>query len=87
MGFGDVLMVVVGSDLLAPDPAVVVIPLLCDYSAVPRLNPLIRVCGAELVLAARLISAARRARLRRVRSAVDNGDEITRETDVLMVGV
>ncbi len=40
---GDVLMVVVESDLLPPDPAVVVIPLLRDYPAVSRLNPMIRV--------------------------------------------
>ncbi len=84
---GDVLMVVVESDLLPPDPAVVVIPLLRDYPAVTRLNPVIRVVEEELILATRLIAAVRRSRLRRVGSAVDSGDEITRAVDVLMGGV
>ncbi|MCX7558688.1 CcdB family protein [Sulfitobacter sp. F26204] len=85
--YGDVLMVVVEGDLLPPDPAVVVMPLLRDYPAVSRLNPVIRVGEAELILATRLIAAVRRARLRRVGIAVDSGDEITRAVDVLMGGV
>ncbi len=85
--YGDVLMVVVESDLLPPDPAVVVIPLLRDYPAVSRLNPVIRVGEAELILATRLIAAVRRAHLRRVGSVAEYGDEITRAVDVLMGGV
>ncbi|KIN70604.1 CcdB-like protein [Sulfitobacter noctilucae] len=85
--FGDVLMVVVESDLLPPDPAVVVIPLLRDYPAVSRLNPVICIGEEKLILATRLIASVRRARLQRIGSAVDCGDEITRAVDVLMGGV
>jgi toxin CcdB len=84
---GDVAMVVVESDLLPPDPAVVVIPLLPSYPAVRHLNPTIRHGDRELVLATRLIAAVRRASLRRVGSAAAQGDEITRAVDVLMAGV
>ncbi|ESR25690.1 hypothetical protein N177_1523 [Lutibaculum baratangense AMV1] len=80
-------MVVVESDLLPPDPAVVVIPLLADYPAVPHLNPVIRLGDRDLVLATRLIAAVRRARLRRIGSAAAHGDEIVRAVDVLMGGV
>ena len=38
---GDVVMVVVESDLLPPDPAVVVSPLLPGYPAIRHLNPTI----------------------------------------------
>ena len=37
--YAGVKMVVLESDLLPPDPAVVVIPLLADYPAVKDLNP------------------------------------------------
>lgn len=83
----DVAMVVVESDLLPPDPAVVVIPLLADYPAVRHLNPVIRHGDRRLVLATRLIAAVRRSNLRRTGSAADQGDDITRAVDVLMGGV
>jgi toxin CcdB len=82
-----VAMVVVESDLLPPDPAVVVIPLLPDYPAVRHLNPVIRHGDRRLVLATRLIAAVRRSSLRRAGSAADQGDDITRAVDVLMGGV
>lgn len=85
--YGGVAMVVVESDLLPPDPAVVVIPLLPDYPAIRHLNPVIQHDGQGLVLATRLIAAVRRSSLRRVGSAAGQGDEITRAVDVLMGGV
>ena len=84
---GDVAMVVVESDLLPPDPAVVVIPLLSGYPVIRHLNPVILHDGVPLVLATRLIAAVRRADLDRVGSAAGQGDEITRSVDVLMAGV
>lgn len=84
---GGVAMVVIESDLLPPDPAIVVIPLLPDYPAVRHLNPEIPHAGRHLVLATRLIAAVRRARLRRAGSAADHADAITRAVDVLMGGV
>ena len=80
-------MVVVESDLLPPDPAVVVIPLLAGYPAVRHLNPEIRFMGRPLVLATRLIAAVRRASLRRRGDVGDQADQITRAMDVLMSGV
>ena len=80
-------MVVVESDLLPPDPAVVVIPLLRDYPAVKGLNPEILHDGERLVLATRLIAAVRRTSLRRAGNVVDQGDQINRAVDVLMAGV
>lgn len=82
-----IAMVVVESGMLPPDPAVVVIPLLPDYPAVTRLNPVIEVAGSPLVLATRLIASVRRAGLRRVGTASAQGDQITRAIDVLMGGV
>jgi toxin CcdB len=82
-----VAMVVVESDLLPPDPAVVVIPLLADYPAVRHLNPEIRHAGRRLVLATRLIGAVLRSGLRRTGNVADQGDAITRAVDVLMGGV
>lgn len=82
-----VAMVVVESDLLPPDPAVVVIPLLPDYPAVRQLNPEIRHEGKTLILATRLIAAVRRSSLRRTGSVADQGDRITGAVDVLMAGV
>ena len=84
---GDVVMVVVESDLLPPDPAIVVIPLLPGYPAIRHLNPVILHDGRRLVLATRLIAAVRHAGLRRVGSAAEQGGEITRAVDVLMAGV
>jgi toxin CcdB len=84
---GDVAMVVVESDLLPPDPAIVVIPLLPGYPAIRHLNPTIRHEGRDLVLATRLIAAVRRPALRRVGSAAGQGDVITRAVDILMAGV
>ena len=80
-------MVVVESDLLPPDPAVVVIPLLRDYPAVKGLNPEILHDGERLVLATRLIAAVRRTSLRRAGRVADQGDRINRAVDVLMAGV
>jgi toxin CcdB len=82
-----VLMVVVESDLLPPDPAVVVIPLLPDYPAVKLLNPDIEFEGMRLVLATRLIAAVRTSSLERTGNVADQGDQITRAVDVLMAGV
>ena len=80
-------MVVVESDLLPPDPAIVVIPLISGYPAIPHLNPEIEHHGTRYILATRLISAVRRASLRRVGSAMADGDRIIRAIDVLMSGV
>lgn len=82
-----VAMVVVESDLLPPDPAVVVIPLLRDYPAVKDLNPEILHDGENLILATRLIAAVRRSSLRRAGSAADQGDRINRAIDILIAGV
>jgi toxin CcdB len=82
-----VKMVVVESDLLPPDPAVVVIPLLVDYPAVKDLNPQVLHDGQHLVLATRLIAAVRRSSLRRAGSVAEQGDRINRAVDVLMAGV
>lgn len=85
--YDGVLMVVVESDLLPPDPSVVVIPLLSGYPAVRHLNPEILHEGKRLILATRLIAAVRRSALRRAGSVADQGDAITRAVDVLMAGV
>ena len=85
--YSGVKMVVVESDLLPPDPAVVVIPLLADYPAVKELNPVLVHDGQSWVLATRLIAAVRRSSLRRVGSVADQGDRINRAVDVLMAGV
>jgi toxin CcdB len=85
--YNGVKMVVVESDLLPPDPAVVVIPLLVDYPAVKDLNPEVLHDGQHLVLATRLIAAVRRASLRRAGSVAEQGDRIGRAVDVLMAGV
>ena len=82
-----VTMVVVESDLLPPDPAVVVILLLRDYPAVKGLNPEILHDGERLVLATRLIAAVRRTSLRRAGNVADQGEQINRAVDVLMAGV
>ena len=62
--YNGVKMVVVESDLLPTDPAVVVIPLLSDYPAVKDLNPELVLDGQRWVLATRLIAAVRRSKLR-----------------------
>lgn len=85
--YNGVSMVVVESDLLPPDPAIIVIPLLLDYPAVAQLNPVIRHGDLQLVLATRLIAAVRRSSLCRAGSAADQGDAIIRAVDVLMGGV
>jgi toxin CcdB len=85
--YNGVKMVVVESDLLPPDPAVVVIPLLADYPAVQDLNPELVHDGRRWVLATRLIAAVRRSSLRRVGSVAEQGDRINRAVDVLMAGV
>lgn len=80
-------MVVVETDLLPPDPAVVVIPLLSDYPVVKDLNPELLLDGQQWVLATRLIAAVRRSKLRRTGNVAEQGDKINRAMDVLMVGV
>ena len=85
--YNGVKMVVIESDLLPPDPAVVVIPLLADYPAVKDLNPEVLHDGQHLVLATRLIAAVRRSSLRRAGSVAEQGDRINRAVDVLMAGV
>lgn len=80
-------MVAVESDLLPPDPGVVVVPLLVDYPAVKHLNPEIVHDGRRLVMATRLIASVRRGSLREVGSVADQADRITRAIDVLMAGV
>ncbi len=86
--YAGISMVVVESDLLPPDPSVVVIPLLAGYPAVRHLNPEIQLNdGRRLVLATRLIASVRRASLRRSGNVADQGDLITRAVDVLMAGV
>lgn len=85
--YNGVSMVVVESDLLPPDSAVVVIPLLLDYPAVRQLNPEIVHEGRRFILATRLIVAVRRASLRRTGNVAEQGDQITRAIDVLMAGV
>ena len=81
--YGGVRMVVVESDLLPPDPAVVVIPLLAGYPAVRHLNPVIRHAGQDLILATRLIAAVHRGALRRVGRVPEQGDAITRAVDAI----
>lgn len=85
--YNGVKMVVVESDLLPPDPAVVVIPLLADYPAVKDLNPEILHDSKHWILATRLIAAVRRSSLRHAGSVADQGDRISRAVDVLMAGV
>lgn len=82
-----VKMVVVESDLLPPDPAVVVIPLLADYPAVKDLNPEVLLDDERWFLATRLIAAVRRSSLRRAGSVADQSDRINRAIDILMAGV
>ncbi len=85
--YDGIAMVVVESELLPPDPAVVVIPMLEDYPAVTHLNPELMHDGRRLVLATRLIASVRRSALRRTGSVAGQGDLITRAVDVLMAGV
>ncbi len=85
--YNEVKMVVVESDLLPPDPAVVVIPLLSDYPAVKDLNPELVLDGQRWMLATRLIAAVRRSKLRRTGNVAEQSDKINRAIDVLMAGV
>lgn len=79
--------IVIESELLPPDKATVVIPLLPDYPAVRHLNPEIVFEGRRLILATRLIVSVRRSALRRLGNVADQADPITRAVDVLMGGV
>ena len=85
--FNGALMVVVESDLLPPDPAIVVVPLLAQYPAVTLLNPTIRFQDQPLILATRLIASVHRAPLRRAGHVRDHADAITRALDILITGV
>jgi len=58
-----------------------------EFPAVRYLNPTIRVGDEKCILATRLIGAVGRASLRRVGSASEQADEITRAVDILMAGV
>jgi toxin CcdB len=84
--YNGVKMVVIEGDLLPPDPAVVVIPLLAGYPVVKNLNPELLLDGQHWVLATRLIASVRRTSLRRVGSVADQADPINRAVDVLMAG-
>jgi toxin CcdB len=85
--YSGISMVIVESNLLPPDPSVVVIPLVSDYPAVQHLNPELQHDGRRLILATRLITAVRRSSLHRTGSVAGQGDLITRAVDVLMAGV
>lgn len=85
--YNGVFMVVIESDLLPPDPVVVVVPLLSNYPAVKYLNPVLEHESKRLVLATRLIAAVRRSNLRRAGNIKDQGERITRAIDVLMSGI
>ena len=82
-----VKMVVIESELLPPDPAIVVIPLLRGYPAIPYLNPEIKVSDEYYTLATRLIVSVRRSELQYTGSAASQRDEIIRAIDVLLAGV
>lgn len=84
---GGLLMVVIESELLPPDPAVVVVPLIKGYPAIQYLNPEIAVNGGSFICATRLIASVRRASLKRIGTAEDQGDEIIRAIDILLSGV
>ena len=85
--YNGIFMVVVESELLPPDPAVVVIPLLSGYPAVRHLNPELEHAGKRLILATRLIAAVRRTSLRRTGTVADQGNLVTKAVDVLLAGV
>ncbi|MGB0660874.1 MAG: CcdB family protein [Mangrovicoccus sp.] len=85
--YNGTLFVIVESELLPPDYAVVGIPLLTNYPAIRLLNPTIKYDGRDYVLATRLIASVRRKALSRVGSVYTQGDEITRAIDILMSGV
>lgn len=85
--YNGMLMVVIESHLLPPDPSVVVIPLLRDYPAIRYLNPEIDHDGMRLILGTRLIVAVRRAALRKVGHIREQGDRVTRAVDILMSGL
>lgn len=83
----EVAMVVVESELLPPDPAVIVIPLLRNYPTVLHLNPTIQIGEEPFILATRLIGAVRRSSLKRTGNVAEQSDKITRAIDILMAGV
>lgn len=85
--YSGILMVVVESELLPPDPAVVVVPLLSEYPAIKHLNPVVQYDGSDFILATRLIASVRRSSLRRVGNISDQGDQIMRAIDILVAGV
>ena len=84
--FSDTLMVVVESETLPPDPAVVFIPLLSNYPAVKFLNPEISFDDQQLVLATRLITSVRRRQIHVVGTATHHRNDIIRAIDVLLGG-
>ena len=87
VAFGGTLNVVVESALLPQTPAIVVVPLSADYPFIQFLNPHIMFEDQRYVLATRLISPVKRARLRKRGDVRDQGDAITRAVDVMMAGV
>lgn len=81
------LAVVIESDLLPPDDAIVVIPLFRDYPAITKLNPTIHFADDAFILATRMIASIRRTTAKKVGSARHQRDDITRAVDVLMSGI
>lgn len=80
-------MVVVESEYLPADPAVVVIPLLQTYPSVEWLNPEIMLQDGGYNLATRLISAVKRSALKRIGNVANQSDAIVRAIDVLLGGI
>lgn len=78
---------VIESDLLSPDDAVVVFPLMRDYPAVTKLNTMISFDDDDFVLATRRIASVRRNSLKKVGTARRHRNEITRAIDILMFGI
>jgi toxin CcdB len=81
------LYVVVESELMPHDRAIVVIPLLTDYPAARHLNPIFDFDGRRLVLATRLIVSVRRSALRRVGTVAEQSDLVVRALHTLLSGV
>ena len=77
--------VVVETDDLPQDYRIVVIPLMQNYPAVSRLNPVIDHDGQPHVLATRLIISVRRSELSRTGiNVADYRDDIVRAMDTMI---
>lgn len=84
---GKQFAVVIESDLLPPDHSIVVIPLFRDYPAITKLNPTIRLGDDDFILATRMIASIRRSTAKKVGTARNQRDDITRAVDVLISGI